>query len=45
MAKKKSLNHAASHWDDVFHEEFKSESDNACVILAAAVLDSALEAG
>lgn len=32
-----------AHWDDFLDEELKSESDRACVILAAALLDSALE--
>jgi len=34
----------AIHWDDVFREEFEKESDRACVILAVAMLDQALEA-
>ncbi len=31
------------HWDDLLHREFVNESDRACVILGAALLDSALE--
>lgn len=34
----------AAHWDDVFREEFEKESERACVILATAMLDQALEA-
>jgi DNA-binding MltR family transcriptional regulator len=34
---------AAAHWDTVLAREFKAESDRASVILAAALLDSALE--
>jgi len=30
------------HWADVLREEFKDESDRACVILAASLLDNAL---
>jgi hypothetical protein len=33
----------ASHWDDVFREEFAKESDRASVILSVALLDHALE--
>jgi len=32
-----------AHWDKVLDKEFKGESDRACVILGAALLDSALE--
>ena len=35
--------HGPTHWDSILHEEFEDESDRACVILAAALLDSALE--
>ena len=35
--------HGPIHWDSILHEEFEDESDRACVILAAALLDSALE--
>ena len=31
------------HWDEVFRTEFERESDRACVILAAAMLDQSLE--
>jgi len=31
------------HWDDIFKEEFKKESDRACVIVSVAMLDRALE--
>jgi len=31
------------HWDEVLDKQFSDESDRACVILAAALLDSALE--
>lgn len=33
----------AAHWDEVFREEFEKESERACVILATAMLDQALE--
>jgi DNA-binding MltR family transcriptional regulator len=33
----------ASHWTDVFDRQFKKETDRACVILSAAMLDVALE--
>jgi len=32
-----------SHWHDILHKEFEGESDRACVILAATLLDAALE--
>jgi hypothetical protein len=32
-----------SHWDDVFHKEFEDESDRASVILAATMIEAALE--
>jgi len=35
--------HGPKHWDQVLSREFKGESDRACVILAAALLDGALE--
>lgn len=31
------------HWEDLLQVEFEKESDRACVILGAALLDSALE--
>lgn len=31
------------HWDDLLMEEFAKESDRACVIISAAMLDCALE--
>jgi len=34
---------APEHWEDVLKREFENESDRACVILGAALLDSALE--
>ena len=39
----KEANNARSYWNDVLHDEFKGESDRACVILATALLDTALE--
>ena len=33
----------AQHWHDIFKKEFAKESDRACVILSAAMLDSSLE--
>lgn len=33
----------AGHWDRLLQDEFNKESDRACVILGAALLDSALE--
>ena len=33
----------ADHWNNVFSKEFSKESDRACVILAAAMLDQAIE--
>ena len=45
MAKGDKSHHqrAPEHWDDVFEKQFSEESDRACVILAAALLDTALE--
>ena len=34
---------AAMHWDGLLQQEFARESDRACVIVAVALLDSALE--
>ena len=34
---------AEIHWDMVMREQFRTESDRACVILCAALLDQALE--
>ena|GEM_PF-906864 len=44
MAKKSKAEAASSteHWNDVLLKEFEGESDRACVILAASLLDSAL---
>jgi DNA-binding MltR family transcriptional regulator len=45
MAKKtkKNTDHSPRHWDTLLDREFQNESDRASVILAAALLDSALE--
>lgn len=34
---------SASHWEKIFMEEFSKESDRACVILAVAMIDQAIE--
>jgi DNA-binding MltR family transcriptional regulator len=38
----KKIKKAKVHWHDVLLNEFKGESDRACVILAASLLDNAL---
>lgn len=38
----KQIKKATVHWHDVLFNEFKEESDRACVILAASLLDNAL---
>ena len=46
MTDKKTNEHkydAPAHWDEVFDRQFSTESDRACVILAAVLLDSALK--
>jgi hypothetical protein len=40
---KKEPHHPPEHWEKLLYKEFKGESDRACVILGAALLDSALE--
>lgn len=44
MPSKPAHSHGPIHWNEVFQREFKDESDRASVILAAAMLDAALEA-
>lgn len=39
---KKTTTSSGLHWHDVLHKEFEGESDRACVILAASLLDTAL---
>jgi hypothetical protein len=40
---KSTAQHGPGHWDELLDREFENESDRASVILAAALLDAALE--